>query len=200
MVLDYSSSSSFLFRYRARAALAPLSVRLFFHRSLMSRFALSRVVPLVEQRRGEERAARRSRRSDTAGFNSSIGCPNLSRLRASIGKSGTGMEGRKKEERDDEGSEGGWVTAGCRDGGEYPIDRDEKERKIAVDASKQASERSGAYGCFVSKCGRPRKKMSFHSRFPSVLPSSLGGQKAKEREKENRLSRALVCRELPRGH
>lgn len=83
-----------------------------------------------------------------------IGCPNLSRLRASIGKSGVGTDGgdRRGETRGRIGrrereGEGG-VSAGRRNGGEYPIDRDEGEENSR--RNERASERSACEFRLVS--------------------------------------------------
>lgn len=72
-----------------------------------------------EERGGEKRGLGVPIRPDLI----PIGCPNLSRLRASIGKSDAGMVAVEKQE--EEGEEE--ISASRRDGGEYPIDRDEGE-------------------------------------------------------------------------
>lgn len=110
-----------------------------------------------------------------------IGCPNLSRLRGSIGKSGVGEEEKRRGRKRD------------RDGGEYLL-IETKERKIAV----ETSERTNVYVYIrVSLVSyrfeaRDRKNVSIPTS-ESFSPSEIREGK-KERKRENRLSRALMCR------
>lgn len=131
-----------------------------------------------------------------------IGCPNLSRLRASIGKSGTGTDGgdRGRETRGRIGGrereETGGVSAGRRNGGEYPIDRDEGEENSRRNERANGARASFAYVSFVSFRFPRRerdligeKKMSPFLAFRRLCASHhLGNPKGTEGKK-----RKIVC-------
>lgn len=158
--------------------------------------------------RGKRRERRREARSLGVPIRPDlipIGCPNLSRLRASIGKSGAGTDG---------GGDGGRETRGGRVRGNRGEERrgfpraaateentlliETKERKIAVETSERMNERVRVSFRFSRGARRPRRKKM------SPFPASVGfaphspWKSERNRERKKKKGKSYVtCPRVP---